>query len=166
MSTAHTNRSNGSDKIVRYMAVYESGKVKQRAVTPDAPAPWDRSTGWGRAGAHAVPADAPSAPSERVKDPRKVAAGKARAAKAKAERDAKEQAAAKKAAAAKKQAATKKPAAKKGHGGARKGSGAKPVNGEAMEVIAFRGTPAQKAKFAKLGGGEWARARIDAATVK
>lgn len=37
---------------------------------------------------------------------------------------------------------------------------------ERMIVISFRGTQAQKDKLQRLGGGEWARARIDAATVK
>jgi hypothetical protein len=37
---------------------------------------------------------------------------------------------------------------------------------EPMVVVSFRGTVAQRDKLQRLGGGEWARARIDAATVR
>lgn len=59
------------------------------------------------------------------------------------------------------------PKRKPGSGGARPGSGPdkKPV-GEKMRIASFRATPEQIAKFAKLGGGAWVRARIEAATVK
>lgn len=40
------------------------------------------------------------------------------------------------------------------------------VEGDAMVVVSFRGTVAQRDKLQRLGGGEWARARIDAATVR
>jgi len=56
---------------------------------------------------------------------------------------------------------------KVGSGGARPNTGFQklPV-ADKMVIISFRGLPAQKKKFAKLGGGAWARARIDAGTVK
>lgn len=60
------------------------------------------------------------------------------------------------------------PAARKpGSGGARPNTGFQklPIE-DKMVIISFRGTPAQKKKFAKLGGGAWVRARIDAGTVK
>lgn len=37
---------------------------------------------------------------------------------------------------------------------------------DAKVVVSFRGTKEQKEKFDRLGGGKWARARIDAATLK
>lgn len=40
------------------------------------------------------------------------------------------------------------------------------VESDAMVVVSFRGTIAQRDKLQRLGGGEWARARIDAATVR
>lgn len=59
------------------------------------------------------------------------------------------------------------PARKVGSGGgARAGAGKPLADKDKMVVISFRGTPAQKKKFAKLGGGEWARARVEAGTVK
>ena len=66
-----------------------------------------------------------------------------------------------------KAAAKKKKAATFADGlGARKtGKGAPKVNPDAMVVVAFRVTPAQKKKLAKLGGGEFIRRRIEAATI-
>jgi hypothetical protein len=182
-------KTNGGDKVVRTLRVYESGRVVPLPGRP--PKSWQQVIA--RAAAHALPSDGPAtAPAEvrqepapaKVKDPRKVAAGKARAAQAKAAREAAGKTAAapapaKKAAAkrAPAKAASKpkaKPAAKAKakpaktpakRGGARPGSGPKPASGDAMVVAAFRVTKAQKKKLGKLGA-EWLRARIDAATVK
>lgn len=72
------NRSNPADRVVRVIKVYKSGKVSHRDVTHVRP-----STDWARAVARKD-----SKMETRVKDPKKVAAGKARAAQAKAQREA------------------------------------------------------------------------------
>lgn len=160
-----TNRSNHADKPVRVMVVYASGKVKQRAMrSVNGSAPWERGSGWGRAGAHALPNDGPgeAAPAVKTKNPAKVAAGKARAAQA-AQRKADALAAAAKPAPVAKPAKPKaKPKAAKAVKVARVRAQSVPSS-TAMVVIAFRGSKEQKKKFLKLGGGEWARKRIDAA---
>lgn len=161
-----SNKSNRADKVVRTIVVYASGKVSHRDAT-NGRSPWNRGTGWGRAGAADGEDASPStaAPAPKVKDPRKVAAGKARAEQARKQREAAAQVAAAK-------PTVKKPAgktapAKVKRGGARPGAGAKPKNadGAAMVVMAVRVTPSQKAKFDQLGA-DWLRARIDAATVR
>ncbi len=165
-----SNKSNGGDRVVRTLRVYESGRV---APVPGRP-PKDWAAIVSRARAHALPSeDKPVAPAtERVKNPAKVAAGKARAAQAAARKaEASKLAAVPQVPAPKKTPAKapSKPKAKakpaaKARGGARKGSGPKPAGGAAMVVVAFRVLPAQKKKLAKLGA-DWLRARIDAATV-
>lgn len=176
------DKSNGDDKVVRTLRVYASGRV--------VPGPGRPPKNWGaivaRARAHALPADGPSDTAQvappKVKNPAKVAAGKARAAKAAAAKAAAAQAqvaavlpkAKPKADKAPAKAVSKpkaKPAAKakakpaaKAKGGARAGSGPKPKSGDAMVVHAVRVSPSQKKKLAKLGA-EWLRARIEAATV-
>lgn len=177
-----TNKSNSADRPVRMIAVYADGRVQHRDMT-NGRAPWNRGTGWGaRAAAsdtpEAGPGEAPTPAAAKVKDPRKVAAGKARAEQA---RKAKEAAAQAQAATPKAPAPAKKAAAKKAPAKAAKKAAAKPAtvkgkkapkaptaapaNPDAMEVVAFRASAAQKAKFQALGGGEWARKRIDAAQV-
>lgn len=48
-----------------------------------------------------------------------------------------------------------------GHGGAREGSGRKPLApGVLMVVCTVRLTPAQKRKFLKLGGAVWLREQL------
>lgn len=172
----NSNKSNGGDRVVRTLRVFESGRV---VPSPGRP-PRDWAAIVNRARAHALPAEERPAPVERVKNPAKVAAGKARAAQAAARKAAEASKlaavvtvpAAKKApakAASKpkaraKPAAKAKPATKAARGGKRAGSGPKPANGAAMVVVAHRVTPAQKKKLDKLGPN-WLRARIDAATV-
>lgn len=168
-------KSNGGDRVIRTLRVYESGRV---APVPGRP-PKDWAAVIARAAAHALPSDAPSAPAAevpRVKNPAKVAAGKARAAQAKARREA-EAAAAKKVKTAGEKVRSNRAAAKKAkaplaavandltkRGGARPNSGPKPAAGEAMVVTAMRVTKLQKEKLAKLGAN-WLRARIDSATL-
>lgn len=163
-----TNRSNGADRPVRVITVFADGHVSHRDLSKGR-APWTKGAAWGRPGAHALPSEGPgeTAPAVKAKDPRKVAAGKARAAQAKAAREAAREAAQApspmKAAAvtlvavAAKKAPVKAVRAKKGEP---KGPGP-----NAMVVMAVRVTPAQKAKYDKLGA-EWLRARIEAATVQ
>lgn len=55
---------------------------------------------------------------------------------------------------------------KPGSGGARSNSGKQVAASDVMIVKSFRCTPSQGHKFDALGAGEWARARIDAGTVK
>lgn len=125
---------------------------------------------------------------ERVKNPAKVAAGKARAAqaalrKAAAAGGAQAPAPVAKKAPAKKAAAKKAPAKKaksparvaagKRIGAAKKAATkARPAKkapraaaGDGMVVVAFRAPKELKKKLGKLGGGEFLRKRIDAATV-
>lgn len=169
-----SDKSNGDDRVVKVIRVFASGRVSAVGRPPK---------GWtdkGRANdAAAAPADKPA---ERVKDPRKVAAGKARAEKARLAREAAASAPVAKKPAAKKPAAkktakvkkkakaspfpgvAKKPAAVK-RGGARAGSGPKPKNGGPMKVAAFRLTPDQIKKLDKLGGVSFIRERIDRAAV-
>lgn len=159
-----TNRSNGADRPVRVITVFADGHVSHRDLSKGRP-PWTKGMGWGRPGAHALPSEGAgaAAPAVKQKDPRKVAAGKARAAQAKAAREAAQAPSPMKAAAvtlvavAAKKAPVKAVRAKKGEP---KGPGP-----NAMVVMAVRVTPAQKAKYDKLGA-EWLRARIEAATVQ
>lgn len=160
-----TNRSNAADKPVRLIAVYADGHVSHRDLSRGR-APWNSGAAWGRAGAHALPNEGPAEtmpPAKREKDPRKVAAGKARAAQAAASgvkgkfvKAQPMQLVAKALTGTATQPARKR--AKKGE--------PKVANPDAMVVCSFRCTRAQKAKFDKLGAGEWARARIDAAQRK
>lgn len=166
------DKSNGGDKVVRTLRVYASGKVVPLPGRP----PKDWASIVARARAHAVPAEERPQPAVKAKDPKKVAAGKARAAQAAARKAA--EAAANKDATAKaetkaratKPAPTKKAPAKaakpaaKVRGGARPGSGPKPAAGVAMVVYAMRVTPEQKRKLLRLGS-DWLRARVDAATI-
>jgi hypothetical protein len=147
-----SNRSNASDRPVRLVAVYADGRVSHRDLTKGR-APWNTGAGWGRAGAHALPSDSPTPPKPaKAKDPKKVAAGKARAAQAKARTGGKFT----------KAAPTPAPAPKAPTPKAAKSPKSK-TGAAPMVVVAFRATEAQKRKFEKLGGGEWARKRIDAA---
>lgn len=162
-----TNRSNAADKPVRLIAVYADGHVSHRDLSRGR-APWNSGAAWGRAGAHALPNEGPgdmppAPPVKREKDPRKVAAGKARAAQAAASgvkgkfvKAQPMQSVAKTLTSVPPQPARKR--AKAGE--------PKVANPDAMVVCSFRCTRAQKAKFDKLGAGEWARARIDAAQRK
>lgn len=53
------------------------------------------------------------------------------------------------------------------HGGARPGSGRKPLpEGEVMVPVMIKMKPAQKEKLAVLGGAPWIRDRIDKAKLK
>ena len=53
---------------------------------------------------------------------------------------------------------------KKQHGGPGRGQGRKPDHeGEPMVVVPIRMTPSQREKLGRLGGGGWARSRIDEA---
>jgi hypothetical protein len=156
-----TNRKAASerkhtDDVVRVILVHGSGKVTHRDAH-NARGPWDRGAGWGRPGAHAVPSEdaAPAAPTKKPKDPKKVAAGKARAAQAAGRSGGKFVKTAKVTVAKSKAGKVAKPKAK---------TTTASESGEAMVVIAFRGTPAQKEKLGRLGGGEWMRKRIDAAS--
>lgn len=159
-------RSNSEDRPVRYLAVFADGRVSHRDAR-NGRAPWNQGTGWGRAGAHALPSDGPSAPAAKVKDPRKVAAGKARAAQAKAAGVKGKFTKAAPAPAPAPKAAKKAAPAKKAAGGARKGTGpkVKDESAGAMVVAAFRVTKDQKAKLDKLGNGEFVRRCIERASL-
>lgn len=178
------DKSNGNDRVVRTLRVYESGRVVPLPGRP----PKDWAAIMTRARAHALPQeDKPTnveAPAVKVKDPRKVAAGRARAEKARLAREAAAKTpgavidatvtkGAKKAKAkptakrARADAAARVKPAPKARGGARPGTGPKPkdASGKALVVVAFRVSPEQKKKLAKLGNGEFIRDRIDRATV-
>jgi len=50
-------------------------------------------------------------------------------------------------------------------GGPGRGQGRKPIkHGEETVTVSLRMTVSQRAKLKRLGGGEWARAKIDAET--
>lgn len=188
------DRSNGGDKVVKILRVYESGKVRAARTPPG---------GWNAKGrAHALPSDVSDKPAptlaeatgERVKNPAKVAAGKARAEKARLAREAAGNAPAAKKPAAKAKAKrhpkagpkkltvkakkpakpspfptaakTKPPASAKPKAAKKGKAAAKSEPGpNAMVVVAVRVTKAQKRKLGKLGGGEWMRDKIERATI-
>jgi len=60
-----------------------------------------------------------------------------------------------------------KAAAKSTHGGAREGSGRKPLRaGVQTIVVTIRATPEQRDKFNALGGPEWFRRAVERAKLR
>jgi hypothetical protein len=174
------DKSNGADRVVKVIRVYQSGRV--RAARPGANDKPVSGVPWGRPRAHAVPEDKPTAtpaPAAKPKDPKKVAAGKARAEKARLAKEA----------AAKKKPAAKKPKAKKAtakvtkkatpkktamsqlaetltRGKAKTPAAPKaPKGANAMVVVAFRLSKPLKAKLKRLGGADFLRERIERAPI-
>jgi hypothetical protein len=55
----------------------------------------------------------------------------------------------------------------KKHGGARPGSGRKPLfDGEALEPVSIKMSRGQREKLKQLGGAPWVREKIDKAKLK
>lgn len=161
MEDEATTRSNHSDRVVRVIQVFESGKVSHRDVTHTAKhlTPWGHGAGWGRGNAHAEPV--------RVKDPKKVAAGKARAEQARKQREAAEKATKAKRKAAKPKAKAPSPfptvAKPKVAPAPKLAPAPKRTDADRMRVYAFRIRQDQHDKLHKLGriGPELLRDAID-----
>jgi hypothetical protein len=168
MPNRNSRKERAPEQPVRLMAIYADGRVSHRDLTKGR-APWNSGAAWGRAGAHALPDEAPAPVlvKGKAKDPKKVAAGKARAAQAQSQRVGGKfvKTATVTVPKTKRKAASPFPGVAK-TGRAAKGTAAPSPSSDAMVVVAFRASQEQKDKLASLGGGEWMRARIDAATVR